>query len=166
MYAGFPGSAHDNRVLSRSGLPALLKDRKSDFFPQGYFHIIGHSAFSLAPYLLVPFKDYGNLSEKQKKYNKKLSKTRVIIENAFGLLKGRFRHLKYIDAKIKNCDKIVVAACVLHNICLNFPSNNIEDENNTNTDNDEDLHNVLNNLAPQNETGGAAYRDLIMNTYI
>ena len=52
------------------------------------------------------------------------------------------------------------------NICLNFPSNNIEDENTSNTDNDEDLHNVLNNLAPQNEKAGAAYRDVIMDTYI
>ena len=86
VYAGFPGSAHDNRVYANSGLPEKFTTRKEDFFPPGNYHIIGDSAFAVSPYLLVPFKDYGNLQPKEKKYNQKLSKTRVVIENAFGLL--------------------------------------------------------------------------------
>ena len=69
--------------------------------------------------MIVPFKYYGNLHPKKRK---KLSKTRNVIENAFDLLRGRFRCLKYINSNIEHYHKIVVASCVLPNICLDFPS--------------------------------------------
>ena len=41
------------------------------------------------------------------------------IERAFALLKGRWRKLKYVNiAKVVDIPNIVIAACVLHNICL------------------------------------------------
>ena len=162
MYAGFPGSAHDNRVFIQSGLANKFNTQKEEFFPPGNYHIIGDSAFVVSPYMLVPFKNYGALHPKERNYNKKLSKTRVVIENAFGLLKGRFRRLKYIDSNIENWYKIVVAACVLYNICLDFPSNNLDevndDDDNGDVDEEDDL---FNNLLPQNETGGVSYRRFI-----
>ncbi|KAH7952417.1 hypothetical protein HPB52_022847 [Rhipicephalus sanguineus] len=43
---------------------------------------------------------------------------RVATENAFGLLKQRFRRLYFVDANsVKQCCLIVMAACVLHNLC-------------------------------------------------
>ena len=43
----------------------------------------------------------------------------MVIERAFALLKGRFRRLKYVDIdKVDDIPKIVIAACVLHNISL------------------------------------------------
>ena len=165
-YASVPGSVHDNRVLTKSGLPHKFNANKDNFFPPGNFHIIGDSAFSLSHYLLVPFKDYGNLSVKERKYNKQLSKTRVIIENAFGMLKGRFRRLKYIDSNIENVHKIILAACVLHNICLMFATNNLEQDDDDDYDNNDDDHGILNTLMPQNQTSGISYRKFIMDLYI
>lgn len=46
------------------------------------------------------------------------SQQRVAIENAFGLLKQRFRRLYFVDAaSIKQCVLIVMGACVLHTLC-------------------------------------------------
>nr|CAI5842146.1 unnamed protein product [Callosobruchus analis] len=55
------------------------------------YHII--PAYPISENLLTPYRDYGNLTPMQENYNYKFSKTRVLIENSFGLLKGRFRQL-------------------------------------------------------------------------
>ena len=70
-------------------------------------------------WLMVPYKDNGNLTAAQKTYNFKLSSTRPVIERAFGLLKGRWRRLFYLDMLCqKKIVSVIVAACVLHNFCL------------------------------------------------
>lgn len=50
-----------------------------------------------------------------------MSKTRYVIENAFAILKGRFRHLKYIDGTLERIRKITKSCCAMHNITLDFP---------------------------------------------
>ncbi|KAK9703909.1 DDE superfamily endonuclease [Popillia japonica] len=64
---------------------------------------------------------------KENYFNTKVSVSRQVIEIAFALLKGRFRRLKYVD--MNRTDLIpatVLAACVLHNICINCDSINEE----------------------------------------
>ena len=118
--AGFPGSAHDNRVFKSTPFFRLLEQKPEALFPNTNMHIIGDSAFQINNYILVPYKDLGNLTQQQQKYNTKLSKTRCIVENSFALLKGRFRRLKYIDASPERIKKIIITCCVLHNITLDF----------------------------------------------
>ena len=57
------------------------------------------------------------LSDKQKKYNRRLSRACVVVECAFGRLKGRWRSLlKRNDMRLDYlCN--AATACVLHNIC-------------------------------------------------
>lgn len=70
---------------------------------------------------MTPFKDNGHLTEDQKQFNYKISSTRMVVENAFGLLKGRFRRLKFFDNKnINFIVECVVAATVFHNIAVNM----------------------------------------------
>ena len=59
---GFPGSAHDTRVFNLTNLLPTIINSNSKY--KGNFHTIGDSAFALSRHLLVPFIDYGNLSEK------------------------------------------------------------------------------------------------------
>lgn len=55
----------------------------------------------------------------QKQFNFKHSSTRVYIEQAFGLLKGRFRILKHVNIyRTELIPTLIVACCVLHNICM------------------------------------------------
>ncbi|XP_045118684.1 protein ALP1-like isoform X1 [Portunus trituberculatus] len=118
---GFPGSAHDSRVFKNTELYSVMSNSPLNIFPSINYHIIGDSAFQRSDHLLTPFRDTGRLTQQQKNFNRKLSQTRHVIENAFGYLKGRFRRLKYVDADIDRIPKIIKAACILHNITLQNP---------------------------------------------
>ncbi|CAC5422096.1 unnamed protein product [Mytilus coruscus] len=92
VFTGYPGSCHDARIL-----------RQSDLWEHGLElcgmanHIIGDGAYPVRKWLLTPYRDNGHLTQQQKKFNHYLSMNRVVIERAFGLLKGRFRRLlRYI----------------------------------------------------------------------
>lgn len=115
---GWVGSAHDARVFRKSDIKALIEEKRDEMFPN-HGHLIGDSAYPNLQYLLVPFKDFGRLTDAQKKYNNRLSCARVRIEQAFGILTGRFRRLKYIYMRRTDLIPVVVlAACALHNLCI------------------------------------------------
>ncbi|XP_071579325.1 putative nuclease HARBI1 [Temnothorax nylanderi] len=89
-YAGHVGSVHDQRVFRQSEVQHYLGDVTK--FPQDS-HLVGDSAYKLHENLLVPYRDNGHLTERQRNYNFCHSSARIVIERAFGLLKGRFRCL-------------------------------------------------------------------------
>ncbi|KAH7950165.1 hypothetical protein HPB49_020379 [Dermacentor silvarum] len=113
VFIGFPGSAHDARVL-REGPFFEMAAMRCD---GGY--LLGDSAYPLLPWLLTPYRDNEHsFPAWKKRYNKCHSQQRCSIENTFGLLKQRFRRLYFVDtATIKQCCLIVMGACVLHNMC-------------------------------------------------
>ena len=114
VYAGWPRSVHDARVFRNSPLCHNL----SALCGEGSF-IAGDTAYPLLVHLMTPFKDNGHLSAAQKRFNFKLSSECCMIERAFALLKGRFRRLKFLKMwSIKETTESIIAACVLHNICL------------------------------------------------
>uniref|UniRef100_A0A8D8TFT5 Nuclease HARBI1 n=1 Tax=Cacopsylla melanoneura TaxID=428564 RepID=A0A8D8TFT5_9HEMI len=114
---GKPGRIHDARVLSLSKLSQYIETR--NIIIEDDHHILGDSAYPLKPWLLVPYKDFGHLTRQQRNYNYLHSKTRVVIENAFGLLKNRWQKCQKITTKDpKTAWDIVAACCVLHNFCL------------------------------------------------
>lgn len=140
---GEPGSLHDARVLRRSNL--FRRAQTPNYF--GEYFLIGDSAYPALSWLVTPFKDNGNLTEQQKTFNFKLSSTRMVIEHAFGLLKCRFRRLNHINNfEVDICKKIIMACCILHNICImHKDGTNIEavyDDNNCNENEAEQLENV------------------------
>ncbi|XP_071080643.1 putative nuclease HARBI1 [Haliotis cracherodii] len=116
-FAGVPGSAHDARVFSHSNLSQSIQSNVAQHFPDEKYHLVGYCAYALKKWLMVPYKDHGNLKMAHLKYNRKQSQTRIVIEIAFGHLKNRFRRLKYIDSKIENIPHTIMSACVLHNFC-------------------------------------------------
>lgn len=79
--------------------------------------LLGDSAFRLSKFLLKPYPHSRVTSEKQRFFNYMLSRTRRVVENAFGHLKARFRRLLRLEVHIENVPIIIRACCVLHNIC-------------------------------------------------
>lgn len=69
----------------------------------------------------------------QRRFNRSLSLMRQVVECEFGLLKGCWRTLLYIDhLDVKFATKVIMAACVLHNFCLIHDEKyfSLEDEDN------------------------------------
>lgn len=68
---------------------------------------------------MTPYREVGELSSSDLNFNYKLSKSRVVIENAFGLLKQRFRQLVRLYLHhVDSMSKFVISCCVLHNLCI------------------------------------------------
>lgn len=77
---------------------------------------------------MTTYRDTGHLRRAQIAYNTKLSSIRNIIERAFGLLKKiqRLYSLDIIDFDLGN--KMIAAACVLHNFIINRGEVDIEED--------------------------------------
>ncbi|XP_046550382.1 putative nuclease HARBI1 [Haliotis rubra] len=133
VFAAYPGSVHDSRVFKNSPIANLLA---TEPLPEEY-HLLGDSAYALSTYLLVPYRDNGHLTADEKRYNSVHSSTRVDIERCFGLLKGRFRKLKYLDMRnVREIPLVIVTCCVLHNFVINRESFVDEDIDVDGTDTD------------------------------
>ena len=90
---GWPGRVHDARVLSKSALYHKAQ-HLGTCFPDGQpvnvngvmvpVIIIGDPAYPLLPWLMKPFPETG--AHDKRKFNFKLSSTRIVVERSFGLL--------------------------------------------------------------------------------
>lgn len=146
-----PGRMHDARVFRNS---PLFNAIRNGLIPHNLY-LIGDSAYPLLQNLMTPYKDNGHLTRSQFIYNTKLSSIRSIIERTFGILKSKFRRLKYLD--ISNFDlgnNIIAAICVLHNFILKrdglieneyfYDNEELEEEEVNNV-----IHDVIDNAASE-----------------
>lgn len=80
--------------------------------------LVADDAFALRQNLLKPYSQRG-LTMVQRVYNYRLSRTRRIIENVFGIMSARFRVLrKPIHFDADKTTKVTLACCVLHNYLM------------------------------------------------
>jgi hypothetical protein len=117
--AGFPGSAHDSRVLKTSAIWVEIHTNIRNVFPGKKYHVIGDSAFPCLPWLILSLKTSLATTPQLRAFNKQLSRQRIIIENTFGDLKCRFRRLHFLKMRsIHRAVKIFMGSCILHNFCI------------------------------------------------
>jgi hypothetical protein len=126
IIVGWPGSVHDARVLANS---EIFKKANNNLLFSRIDHkeiydqeipplILGDPAYPLLPWLMKPYPENSNTPKIEQVFNYRLSRTRMTVENTFGRWKGRFRRFsKRVDMEVGNVITIVVASCILHNIC-------------------------------------------------
>jgi hypothetical protein len=68
------------------------------------------------------FPDYYILNHRERHFNKVLSSMRMVVERAFGCLKGQWRILskEIYCTDIERIIKIIHACCILHNLCIDM----------------------------------------------
>ena len=67
---------------------------------------------------MKPLSCSSDLTTQQHTYNYRLSRGRIVFENAFGRLKARWQRLmKRNDMYMHNVLVVAATACILHNIC-------------------------------------------------
>lgn len=116
-YAGFPGSANDARVFRCSDLGVAIYEEPTLLFPGSQYHVLADSAFPCTPHVMPSIKA-SLATTKKKNCNAILSKTRILIEHAFGDIKNTFRRLHYIYAHVEKAVRIISCCCALHNFLI------------------------------------------------
>lgn len=125
VYVGWPGSVHDARVFVNSTAFKLANEgnilngecvRIGDVDVPIF--LVADSAYPLSTWLMKPFPHGSTLTQGQKNFNYHLSRARIVVENAYGRLKARWRRLcKSNDMNIQNIPTVITACCILHNVC-------------------------------------------------
>lgn len=85
-----------------------------------YLSYTGDSGYPLEHCLMTPFANPSTPPEER--YNTGHTKTRVVVEQCFGILKSRFRCLHKSGGNLQynpiKCAKITMACLLLHNYCI------------------------------------------------
>lgn len=134
IYAGYPGSVHDSRVLRASSVY-----RESKYPPHGYF-ILGDGGYPLLQQpicLVTPYRNPDQFNNVQNVFNTHHSRARSIVERAFGMLKVRWRSIfqKTVEMKHTKVARLITACAIMHNICVTLgdvlqpPAVNDEEQN-------------------------------------
>lgn len=90
------------------------------------YYIVADSIFALHTNLMKPFAESENLDDKQRIYNYRISRARINIECAFGILTKRWAILgKAMGYNLSTCELICTALLLLHNFIIteNLKSN-------------------------------------------
>ncbi|XP_037950861.1 protein ALP1-like [Teleopsis dalmanni] len=124
-----PGCAHDASVLRGSSLyknhNTLIPESHSEIdgiynasneamlFKLPYY-IIGDAAYPLCNWIMKNYRD--ELTVEETSFNLYLNQARIVVEQAFGRLKGRWRILyKKSDLDVYNMPHVIIACGILHN---------------------------------------------------
>ncbi|KAK3896195.1 hypothetical protein Pcinc_000117 [Petrolisthes cinctipes] len=115
LLSRYPGSTHDSFIWNNCALRA--KFAEGDFLD---CHLLGDSGYPLERYLLTPFAN--PMTRGEERFNRSHTRTRVLIEQTFDLLKSRFRCLhqsgRSLQYEPRKCGKIITACILLHNRCV------------------------------------------------
>jgi DDE superfamily endonuclease len=130
--AGFPGSAHDQRVWTHT---KLFRNPEQYFSPGQY--LLGDSAFTNSCIVVSSYKKPSNgvMDPRQEQFNTKIAKIRITSEHTIGMLKARFPWVRSIRMKItedpesvKKILTLIKATIVLHNMLIQFKIEEGEEE--------------------------------------
>jgi DDE superfamily endonuclease len=124
-FIGFPSGVHDNRIFKNSPFYEDVVQNVESFFGARE-KILGDKAYPIERWCIPPFVDRGRLTDSQKKFNKIHASCRSVIERSFALLFGRFRRLRDVNMnRTEFIPAVILAACVLHNICIDAGDDSI-----------------------------------------
>ena len=112
------GGVFNNLTLSKALANNSLNLPEPEAFagvPNLPYTVVADDAIALKSYIMKPYA-MRRLTKDQNVFNYRLSRARRVLENAFGILRSRFRIFeKAIHLAPHKVEKIVMAACCLHN---------------------------------------------------
>ncbi|XP_020633184.3 uncharacterized protein LOC110069952 [Pogona vitticeps] len=123
VYAGRSGKVHDARIFRSS--PVFRAMNHGTFGPNTTMDlggqqvkpvILGDLAYPLLPWLMTPY--CGHLDTRKQLFNDTVGRCRAVVDYAFERLRGRWRCLlSRLDVRERYAPRVIVACCILHNIC-------------------------------------------------
>ena len=124
------GRVSDGNVFANSNTAMRLARQNTGLPPDEIsggvplLHIvIGDEAFPRKKYLMMPYpRSARRLSEAERIFNYRLSRSRNTVENAFGILANTWIYQRPFECCVQLCDKLISATVVLHNYILESPT--------------------------------------------
>ncbi|XP_048755473.2 uncharacterized protein LOC125666342 [Ostrea edulis] len=125
------GSSGDAQIYNNSEFKELVEDGSVNFpnpdplphdnVDMPYF-LVGDDAFSLAKNMMKPYGQR-DLSREQRILNYRLSRARLVSENAFGIISNRFQILASKMNHLPSTARLIVkTCCILHNLMrMHYP---------------------------------------------
>ncbi|XP_056001753.1 putative nuclease HARBI1 [Ostrea edulis] len=110
LVAKWPGSVHDSRIFRESALCTYLEEGQI----QGI--VLGDSGYGLKPYLMTPYLSAE--TEATHKFNTAHCRTRVTIEQTYGIKKGSNALHCGLRINPEPACRVVTACVILQNIGL------------------------------------------------
>eukprot|EP00033_Pygsuia_biforma_P004700 GCRY01005152.1.p1 GENE.GCRY01005152.1~~GCRY01005152.1.p1 ORF type:complete len:399 (+),score=33.13 GCRY01005152.1:95-1291(+) len=156
---GWQGCVHDARVYSHSELSSTL-ERLANETRLGEAFILADAAYPATKMILTPKKQIGPFTEQERRFNFLHSSARMVVEQAFGMLKNKWRILLNTENTV-NADipkAVLNACCILHNLI-------IDDRLGEESDEDEEVERDIEqmDLIENEEPEDATLRHFIMN---
>ena len=118
IYVGWPGSVHDQRVFRNSPLSEQIRQGR---WVTGNDVLLADSGYALSNKVITPFDCRGHrqLTESERAFNYAHSRTRTVVERAFGRLETRFRILHdAVEGNVGGVVETVTACMTLHNLAI------------------------------------------------
>lgn len=116
---GFPRSRGDSVAFKgRSWYQSMLNPGSSQPLLEDGEFILGDAGFALAPFLITPFRGadmHGPNVASMRWFNHLHAKMRVVVESAFGRLKGRWHVLRITNAHPTLAASVQELCVLLHN---------------------------------------------------
>lgn len=120
----YPGSFHDSKMLSESGLKNQLETSATFSSPgERAFHLYGDQAYRSGTHIISPFKGY-TLTPAETECNKIMSKLRISVEWGFGKISQLFAFTEFAEnqkIRLQPVGVYYLVAILLTNVhtCLN-----------------------------------------------
>ena len=146
---GGKGAASDAQIYNASELKEVVDDASIGFPPPEFlpgdnqdpcpFFFVADDAFALDESMMKPFSQR-KMTDEERIYNYRLSRSRRIVENAFGILANRFQILLTTMNHHPSTVRLIVQTCIiLHNLMrTRYPG-----LQNAAVDREDDQHNVI-----------------------
>ncbi|XP_029938044.1 protein ANTAGONIST OF LIKE HETEROCHROMATIN PROTEIN 1-like [Salarias fasciatus] len=121
------GRTSDGGIFANSAFGQALRAGTLDLPPNQHLpgadhrgsqpHVfVADEVFPLRPYLMRPFPGRGGLTLEQRIFNYRLSRARLVVEDAFGIWSSQWRMFRtLLEIHPEVVEKCVKATCVLHN---------------------------------------------------
>lgn len=118
---GCPGRISDGGVYNQSVLRQKIETNGINLPPPNRnnnlpYVFLADSAFALSTCIMKPFPGHHAVGTPERIFNQELSRSRVVVENAFGILSSKFRIFKTcIPLDEVKAAKITMTCILLHN---------------------------------------------------